>query len=239
MSSLHEPKRSERIVVMRQLSLTSSLLVYLDELEFTEAGLSASADAAVLALPVQAALAAWPTVFGAQRQARRAVVRTQAVVAVQNDGLDRKTMQFSRLARGYAPALVADVFGARTPAKFVRLPLRIQCDKTRNVMLAEIEKLGTSHPLAPFYADLDSLTKATLAALDARTKAHGDRNVTANATRAWKQSVNDLRTTTYAELVKIATEKKYHRSWADTFFASPSEEEELETETETEETAPQ
>jgi hypothetical protein len=34
----------------------------------------------------------------------------------------------------------------------------------------------------------------------------------------WKEGVNALRLTTYAELLKVAAEKGYSRAWADSFF---------------------
>ena len=34
----------------------------------------------------------------------------------------------------------------------------------------------------------------------------------------WKEGINRLRTTTYAELLKRGTEKRLGRDWAETFF---------------------
>jgi hypothetical protein len=38
----------------------------------------------------------------------------------------------------------------------------------------------------------------------------------------WKDGVHRLRLSTYAELLKVAAEKKYPRSFADAFFLSES-----------------
>jgi len=44
----------------------------------------------------------------------------------------------------------------------------------------------------------------------------------ANEVDEWKEGINDLRTNTYAELLKIATEKKYPKSWVESFFRAVS-----------------
>ena len=51
-----------------------------------------------------------------------------------------------------------------------------------------------------------------------RNKAKGERTTSSNDVEEWKDGVNALRLTTYAELLKIAAEKGYSRAWADSFF---------------------
>ncbi len=57
---------------MRQIPLTASLLIYLDHLEFTEAGLSADEETAELAKPFHEQLEAWEAML---RPSGRADVR--------------------------------------------------------------------------------------------------------------------------------------------------------------------
>jgi hypothetical protein len=109
---------------------------------------------------------------------------------------------------------------AHCPGFVVRQSLRKQCERTLHVMLVELEKLEPKHPLRAHAAPLEGFAKAALAALDARSKVKAERGIAANDVDEWKEGVNALRLTTYAELLKIAAEKGYGRAWADAFFPS-------------------
>lgn len=147
-------------------------------------------------------------------------------MAVRNAQLDAKTIRFgaSVLAEvgGDRKAPFFRRFFASAPSIFVRQALRKQCETTLNVLVVEVDKLDKKHVLRSFLGPLSSLSKATLAALDARNKANGDRTMGANDITEWKEGVNALLLSTYAELLKIAAEKGYPRGWADTFFPSES-----------------
>ena len=203
---------------MRQIPLSFGLLSFLDELEFTEAALAADEDAAGLAAPFVDAIGEWEGLFAEERAARRQVIRAEAVVAVRNERLDSLTKRFAAAVRAFAPELLSKFFGGTAPGQFVRKGLRVQCEKTRDVLLPEAGKLGGNHELAPFAAPLDVLSTAALVALDIRTKAKGHRQIVSNANDEWKEGVNALRTTTYAELLKIATAKKLPKTWVESFF---------------------
>lgn len=203
---------------MRQIPLSYGLLFFLDELEFTEAALAADEDAAALAAPFTEAIGDWEKLFAQERGARREVTRAEAVVAVRNERLDSLTKRFGAAVRAFAPELLGKFFGSAAPGQFVRKGLRAQCEKTRDVLLPEAKKLGPQHELTPFAAPLDLVSNAALDALDVRTKAKGNRQVVSNEIDEWKEGINALRTTTYAELLKIATKKKYPRSWVESFF---------------------
>ena len=120
-------------------------------------------------------------------------------------GGDRKSAFFRR-------------FFSVAPSQFVRQPLRKQCETTLNVVIAELDKLDPKHALRAFAPPLSSLAKAALKALDARNKAKGERTTGSNDVDEWKEGVNALRLTTYAELLKIAADKGYSRAWAESFF---------------------
>jgi len=206
---------------MRQIPLSYGMLYFLDELEFTEAALAADEDATLLASPFTEAIGEWEGLFAQERAARRGVTRAEAVVAVRDERLDSSTKRFGAAVRAFAPELLGRFFGGAAPGQFVRKGLRAQCEKTRDVLLVEVEKLGPHHELTPFAAPLGTGSKAALAALDVRIKAKGNRQLVTNETDEWKEGVNALRTVTYAELLKIATAKKLPKSWVESFFRKP------------------
>jgi hypothetical protein len=204
---------------MRKLALTRSLLFYLEEVEYTEAALSADSDSETLAPVYRDAIEEWENLFKRERGARRDVVRAEAHVAVRNQQIDRLTIKFATLVRGVAPAFMDRVFKV-APHAFVRANLRKQCESTKNVIVAEVAKLEAESPLKSFGSLLDSLAATTLAALDDRGARKGTSQLVANDVLEWKEGINTLRTTTYAELLKVSAAKGYSRGWVDSFFRS-------------------
>jgi hypothetical protein len=202
---------------MEKIPLTFGLPIFADHLEHSDAALSADPDTQDLAKPFQDMLEAWEDRYKEQRAARRAVIRAQAVVGVTSKRLDDTTGRLAALTRGVAPALLGRLF-SMAPSVFLRRPLRDRCDQTRNVILVELAKLDGAHPLKPFATQLEGLVNTVLGAVDGRAKAKGERKIRSNDIKAWKESVNDLRTTTYAELLKIAVAKGYPRDWVESFF---------------------
>lgn len=209
---------------MRKTALTASLLTFLEQLEYTEAALSADEETVDLAAPFADQIGEWADIFNKERSGRRGVIRAEAVVSVRNARLDRQTVRFgaSLLAQtgGNRTVPFFRRFFAKAPSTFVRLPLRKQCEQTLSVMVVELTKLEAAHPLKPFQDPLTSLAKAALDALDARTKAKGERSADGTDIDEWKEGCNTLCLSTYAELLKIAAEKGYARTWADSFFPS-------------------
>lgn len=207
---------------MRTLPVSYSMLVYLDELEYTEAALAADPDAASLAPTFTALIAEWPTIFNAERGARRDVTRSDALVAVSDVLLDRITLRFSEAvlveAGGSRDSNLYRRFFSVTPGKFVRAPFRKQCEATRDVVLVEVAKLPSVSPLLAYQAKIQSANTAGLASLDKRSAAKGARSSNARDVEDWKAKVNASRTTAFAELLKIAAAKGYPKAWADTFY---------------------
>lgn len=204
---------------MRRLATTRSLLYFLEEIEYMEAGLAADPDANALAPAISDAIAEWETHFKRERDARREVVRAEAQVAVRNQHIDRTTIQFAGVIRALAPAFMDKVFKV-APNVFVRANLRKQCESTKTVLVPEVASLEATHPLKPFGVTLETLANQTLAALDARITRKGALQLAANEVLEWKEGINNLRTHTYAELLKIAATKAYPRSWVESFFRS-------------------
>lgn len=204
---------------MRKLALTRSLLHFLEEIEYSEAALSADSDTEMLAPAFRDAIDDWQLLFKRERDARRDVVRAEAYVAVRNQQIDRLTIKFAALVRGVAPSFMDRVFKI-APNAFVRANLRKQCESTKNVIVAEIAKLESESPLKSFGSLLDSLASTTLASLDDRGARKGTSQMVANDVVEWKEGINNLRTTTYAELLKVSATNGYSRAWVDSFFRS-------------------
>ncbi|HVK65903.1 MAG TPA: hypothetical protein VM694_15585 [Polyangium sp.] len=209
---------------MRQIPLSYGLITFLVELEYSEAGLSADPEAAHLAAPFHDTISEWEPLFKKEREGRRGVTRAEAVVAVRNERLDALTTRFAAATRAFAAPLLGKMFGGARPGQFVRKELRVQCEQTRDVILAEIGKLEPGHSLKVFGPQLDASVGAAFSALDVRAKTKGHRKVVANETEEWKEGVNALRTTTYAELLKIAVANKYPKSWVESFFRAAAAE---------------
>ena len=212
---------------MRKIALSRSLLHYLEEIEYSEAALSADPDTAALAQSFREALEEWDALFKKERLARRDVVRAEALVAVRNERIDATTIRLGALARAVAPDLLERFFKI-APGKFVRRNLRQQCESTKTVIIPELAKLATDHALKPFGTQLDALAHNALTALDDRAQTLGNRQSAANDVLEWKEGINALRATTYAELLKIATTQQLPKSWVDSFFrqANDSEDDE-------------
>lgn len=211
---------------MRKIPVSAALLTFLEGLEFSEAALGADEETKDLVQPFTDMLAEWDGVFKKEREGRRNVIRANALVSVRNAQLDGKTIKFgaSVLAEvgGDRKAAFFRRFFATAPSVFIRQALRKQCETTLNVLVVEINNLDKKHALRSFLDPLTGMSKAALAALDARNKANGERTIGTNDITEWKEGVNALFLSTYAELLKIAAEKGYPRSWADTFFPSDS-----------------
>lgn len=207
---------------MKKIPLSCSLLTFLEELEYTEAALAADPETSDLAAPFTEEIAGWSDVFARERVARRAVVRADAVVAVRDGQLDRHTTRFGGLAlveggQDRKGAFFRKFFPV-APSAFIQQALRKQCERTRDVIVPEIKKLPEESPLRPFASLLLAASKAALTALDARAKVKGERAAVGSDVVEWKEGVNRLRATTHAELLKLAAEKRYPKTWADTFF---------------------
>ena len=207
---------------MRKIPLESSLLTYLDELEFTEAALVADEHAADLASAFAEEVTAWTDVFQRERAARRAVTRAEAVLVVRNAQLDTVTLRFGAQALVEAnrdrSSKAFTRFFPTAPSSFVRGNLRKQCERTRDVIVPEIEKSPAASPLLAYAEALAGGAKAALAALAARAKAKGALAGEANDVLEWKEGINLLRTTTHAELIKRAAEQSLGRTWPQDFF---------------------
>ncbi len=209
---------------MRQIPIGNSLLTFLDELEFTEAALRAEPLAAEFAAVFEEEIGGWSDVFQRERTARREITRADALVAIRNGQIDATTLRFGdhcflESGRDRKSAAFRKFFPT-SPSEFVRGSLRKQAERTRDVIVPEIEKLPEGSPLRAYAAPLSEGARLALAALTARVKAEGQAATVASDVREWKEGVNRLRTTTHAELVKLAVQNRQPKSWVELFFRS-------------------
>lgn len=207
---------------MRKLAPTYSLLTYLEDLEYTEAALGADEAAADLAAAFTEEIEGWSAIFKAEREARRAVTRADAVIAVKNAALDGTTTRFGAAVLAEAGAdrrsPLFKRFFSVAPSEVVRKPLRKQAELTLNVMITELAKVDAASPLKAFAAPLQTLAKAALDGLDARAKLQSARGIAAHDVAEWKEGANTLRLSTYAELLKRSTTNARGRAWVEAFF---------------------
>ncbi len=221
---------------MRQIPLSASLLTYLEELEFSEAALGADDDAKPLAAAFTGELGSWESVFKKERESRRNVIRAEAAVSVRNQQLDETTSRFGGVvmveAKGDRTSTLFRRFFASAPSVFIRQGLRKQCERTRDTILTELGKVDDTSPLKAFVAPFKAGVELAFGALDGRAKAKADRGIVAHDIEEWKEGVNQLRTTTYAELLKIAVQQSHSKAWVNGFFRATDAGAEEETETE-------
>ncbi len=207
---------------MKTLSTARSLAYFLDELWFTEAALHADPDAADLAPDFDAAIDRWESVAQRERAARRGIVRAEAVVSVRDAQLDGTTTRFAGVvlveAANDRRSSFYRRFFSEAPSTFVTRNLRDQSEQTRDRIVPEILKLSENSLLRRFADPLAAQAKAALQALTSRTKARGENATVVSDVTDWKESVNRLRTTTYAELLKRSAERNLGREWPETFF---------------------
>lgn len=207
---------------MRRLAMSSSLLVYLEELEFTEATLSSREETKDMACSFRDEIESWERVFRTYREARRAIVRADAIVAVRDQELDELTTRFGRAvlaeANGDRKSTLFRRFFPDSPSELVRKPLRKQCEHTLNRFVPELNQLPDASPLKSFAKPLYEAAQRALDALDARAKIGAERASVVLDVEEWKEGVNRLRVSTYAALLQIGTEKGLGKPFAKSFF---------------------
>jgi hypothetical protein len=92
---------------------------------------------------------------------------------------------------------------------------------------------GSAHRLFTYAEILRMSAQGALQALDNRAAAYGQRGIVSHELKEWKESINRLRTSTYGDLLKIAAENGYPKSWTDSFFRAQTREKKGEPGTET------
>lgn len=207
---------------MRLIPLNYSLGVYLADLQYTDAALAANPETADLVATTGEAIASFDAIAKAERDARHAVDRADAVVTVCDQTLDEWTTQAGVIVFAAAGGDRSSPFFRRfflvAPSSFVRFGLRKQCQQTLDALVPEMKKLDPSHPLAALAPSLEQASKAGLDALDKRGKAMSARGMVANDVREWKDGINRMRTRLHLELQRRAVEKGRGKDWADAFF---------------------
>jgi hypothetical protein len=214
---------------MKLLPLSGSLETFSDDLIYLEAALAANALTIDYARLVQTKLESWDPISRTSRDANREITRTNAVLAVRNAQLDETTRQLggavlvdanqdrkSTLFRRFFPV---------APSELIRWGFQEQLNQTKNVILPELAKLPASSKARAFLEPLTTLATAGAEALQRRLEVWGAKSSVRLDVEEWKRGANALRTTVYAELLKLGAANGYTRAWADSFFRTGSSEE--------------
>ena len=186
----------------------------------------------------EAELARWEILQKKERESTRALIKAEAEVGLRDVLLDGVTMPFGGqlfvMANRDTESVFFKTFLPTAAYRFVRRDLRTQSEHTRDVIVPGLAKLDAQHPLRTQYeVALAEAAQAALVSLDQRAKMRAARTLVKIEVDEWKEGVNRLRTTTYAELLRRSAEHNRTRSWARSFFpaahhASSPEEQETE-----------
>lgn len=211
---------------MRTVPLDRSIIQFWEELLYTEAALLADEETAALAAVVTATLDDFSKMMQVDLDTRRALIqaRARASVADENldDGLrevhsntlhlvrqDRSRKEYQTLFPGALTALI-------------RHALVKQIGAANEV----IQKLGLSLFEPAFREAQVALIKPMIekgeAVLDERKDAELGRVEGRLEIDAWKEEVNAVRMSVYAQLLTLAAKNKHKRSWAESFFPKAS-----------------
>ena len=210
---------------MRALPTSRSLLHFWEQAVFLEAALLADPETKHLAPPVTETLDDFSALLQKDLTARRVLVQAYAHGSVADadldtgirrvfsstlhlTGQDRKRTEFTSL------------FGSSIAA-IVRHALRKQLEVTKDLL----RRLSTLSVFPDsFKNDATAILSPLVAAGDAAVEEQKQAEVARIATRldvtAWKEEVNALRLSVYAQLLSIASKTGRKRSWAEAFFPS-------------------
>lgn len=215
---------------MRTIPLSSSILVYWQNLVFLEAALLADEETKALAALVTPVLDEFPTILQLELDTRRGVVQASARAYVADADIDQ-------VIRGLFSAVLNLVGQNRKRAEFTTLfsshigdIIRHALRKQIDVALDLVDKLA----LKLYPDDLRTTqTKALNAAvkrgkeiLDEVRKAETARVEGRLDVRAWKEEANALRLSVYGQLLTLAARSNRGKPWAEGFFprtAAPAE----------------
>lgn len=224
---------------MKVIELDRSLETYYDELVYTEAGLSAQDLTKSLAALFQSAIEKLLEKITMERAARRDVLRANAMVKIADFELDNVTMRFGQAllveTNRNRESLMFRRFFPNTPSELIRTSLRDQAQLTLSTIIPELDKLEAASMLKPYKELMQSAAEKVMTVLTTREQATATRALVGHDVLEWKEGCNALRLSVYAELLKIAAEKGYSKSWANSFFKVDARSSEAEKEDEAEE----
>ena len=208
---------------MKTLLLSSSMPTFKEELIHTQARINAefTPDHEFSRL-VAEYLESWPVMFQKEMAARDAVTMNQALVEAGNDNIDDETLTFGNRLFSSAGRDRDSLFFKRfmpvAPYVLNGWNLRRQASFILDVIIAELLKLADNHELRSCIEPLQTKATAALAALDARDSARAQLALVNNEVDEWKESVNRMRASLHAELLKYAAANGKPREWAERFF---------------------
>lgn len=210
---------------MRTIPLTHSLLQHWEQLTYLEAALLAHPEAAPLAQPVTETLESFPAIRDLDLQTRRTIVQARAHGSVADAGLDEalrevhsNTLHLTRQDRSakHYRSLFPNALAAH-----IRHALARQVEVTRETRAQLQLSLYEQEFRAEQEALLDPALEAGEGALEERKSAEFARVEGRMAVDAWKEEVNAVRLSVYAQLLTLAAKARRKRSWANSFFPTP------------------
>ncbi len=92
------------------------------------------------------------------------------------------------------------------------------------MIVKRVGKLAPSNPVSAS-GKARGLRAGALDALQARAQAKGAIATAGNDVDEWKEGINSRRLLTWAELLKIADERGYPKTWAEAFYRRSSDDE--------------
>lgn len=208
---------------MYNVNLTSSLAVYWEDLVFVEASLLAVPEAAGLAGPVTAHLAALEDVEGRDKQSMRELVQARARASVMDAALDDGVRD---VQSNLLNLVRQDRKDRRYEAMFKKGLSQAVGTSSLPKQIVEVERIKKALEL-PFYGDafreeqtdfLEPLLERGKQALETSEKAAQGRVVNRIQIDDWKAAANAVRMDVYGKLMVIAAEQGKSKRWVRSFF---------------------
>jgi hypothetical protein len=211
---------------MKRLQESRSMSYYLSELIFTEAALGAHPTTSALAASCSILVNGWFALSQKEQESRHDVTRAGAVVRVKMQTLDLLVRKFAGLVLVESNQDRESVFFRRffpaAPSAVAKKRLAKQVDFVRSAIVPEIDRLEEGHPLKGSRDALLNAAEEALEAIEARKLAKFTRASIARDIEEWKLEVNAFRMTAFGDLMRIAANEGYPRSWAEGFFRMDS-----------------
>ncbi|MCP4603798.1 MAG: hypothetical protein GY847_25320 [Proteobacteria bacterium] len=207
---------------MKLLQTRRSMQHFYNELVYTEAALNASPYTAHLAGTCSELIDEWYDFAKKERVANQNVIRATAVLRVKDHVLDLAVREFAGVllvqVNQNRDSTLYRRFFAIPPSKVIQQSVARQIETVESFFVPAIENLEEGHALKPYK---DMMTQAASEADRAsamKVSAKASRKSMSLDMEEWKGKVNTLRMTTLGELLKIAGEQEYPRTWANRFY---------------------
>ncbi|AKT40373.1 hypothetical protein [Chondromyces crocatus] len=207
---------------MRTIQLTSSLITFWSDVVFLEAALRATPETEALAAPVTEVLDDFPKILQRDLNTRRGVLQESARGSVADASLDTGIRQLFNgvlhlVGQNRKRAEFTTLFNEHIGA-VVRHALRKQIDVADGLVGKLAVKIYPDDFRTRFVELLRPLVAHGRSVIEAQRQAEVGRVDGRIDVKAWKEEVNAIRLSVYAQLLTIASQTGRKRSWAEVFF---------------------